>query len=250
MPRDEVLGEPPDAYWSRRRAARARCIISMGSGRFRVGLSCPFGSGPETSTAQRPSEPSRRTLVLKGTRISGNARTSVTHPLRVDWLPLPWPGRVGLTFAPGKKQTNPASGAAWDRDLTADLDRLQHEMGVGMLVCLLEDHEFSELQITDLPEAARRRFPFHRFPIPDVSVPTDTSGVAELVREITEAAQAGRHVVIHCKGGLGRAGTIAGCVLRVAGLDGRTALATLREVRSPSAPETSAQRRFIEQFVG
>ena len=29
-------------------------------------------------------------------------RTSTSDPIRVDFLPFPLPGRVGLTFAPGK----------------------------------------------------------------------------------------------------------------------------------------------------
>ena len=181
--------------------------------------------------------------------MSADSRTSTTHPLRVDWLPIPWSGRVGLTFAPGKKQPHPASGPAWDRDLHADLDRLQ-QLEIDLLVCLLEDRELSALQIEDLPREAERRFAFRRFPIPDASVPTNAAGTAELVRDIAAVAQAGRRVVIHCKGGLGRAGTIAGCVLRAAGVDGPTAIATLHDVRSPNAPETAAQRRFIQRFGG
>jgi hypothetical protein len=32
--------------------------------------------------------------------------TSVTHPIRIDWLNPSVAGPVGLTFAPGKKSTS------------------------------------------------------------------------------------------------------------------------------------------------
>ena len=50
--------------------------------------------------------------------------TSESHPIRVDWLPLPWRGRVGLTFAPGK-HADSYMGFRWTRDLDMDLARLR-----------------------------------------------------------------------------------------------------------------------------
>ena len=57
------------------------------------------------------------------------ARTSTTHPLRVDFVDtadLKLPGRLGLTFAPGKKQRHAQTGS-WDRDLEIDLRALKNE---------------------------------------------------------------------------------------------------------------------------
>lgn len=177
------------------------------------------------------------------------SRTSVSHPIRVDWLPTPWLGNVGLTFAPGKKQTDAASGS-WDRDLQTDLGRLRQDFHADHLVCLLEDHELGELAIDPLPSlAAGAGIAFHRLPVRDGSVPNNTHDVTHLVARIAGWAAAGENVVIHCKGGLGRAGTIGGCVLRAAGLDGRATLVALAEARGPNCPETSAQRACIVGFV-
>lgn len=60
------------------------------------------------------------------TRTLNMSRTSASHPIRVDWLPTPWLGRVGLTFAPGKIQRDAATGS-WERDLKADIERLRSE---------------------------------------------------------------------------------------------------------------------------
>ena len=176
-------------------------------------------------------------------------KTSVSHPIRVDWLPTPWLGRVGLTFAPGKAQPHAVSGA-WDRDLEADLLRLREEFDAVHLVCLLEDHEFAELAIDSLADsAAGAGIHFHRLPIRDGAVPRQDADASGLVSDIVQWAAAGENVVVHCKGGLGRAGTIGGCVLRAAGMDADATLAALIEARGSNCPETSAQRDYVRRFA-
>lgn len=180
--------------------------------------------------------------------MSSSARTSASHPIRVDWLSTPWMGKVGLTFAPGKVQPGAATGA-WERDLRVDLDRLRQEFAADRLICLLRDDELAELGIATLPHAAAvAGLRFHRVPITDGELPDAKQDVAGLVSEIAGWAAAGENVVIHCKGGLGRAGTIGGGVLRAAGMDGDAALRELARARGPACPETSQQRLFIEKF--
>jgi len=177
------------------------------------------------------------------------SKTSASHPIRVDWLPTRWLGKVGLTFAQGTKQPNAATGS-WDRDLAADISRLRNEFGADHLVCLLQDHEFEELAIGGLADAsANARIAFHRLPIADGSVPADPGQLTALISQIVGWAAAGENVVIHCKGGLGRAGTVGGCVMRAAGREPAAALADLKTARGPDCPETTEQRRFIERFV-
>jgi protein-tyrosine phosphatase len=114
------------------------------------------------------------------------------------------------------------------------------------LVCLLESDEMRRLGIPDLLAAARHRglAPIH-LPIVDVSVPT--RGVAEsLVASLI--AQPERAVVIHCNGGLGRSGVIAGCLLRALGMDAEQTLRGLRAARGPECPQTEEQREFVRRF--
>jgi len=178
--------------------------------------------------------------------------TSESAPIRVDFLPqdlLGLRGRLGMTFAPGKKQPAAATGS-WDRDLGADITRLRAEFATDHLVCLIEDHEFAELGIERLPqEAAAAGIAFHRLPIADFSTPPDPASAAALVSDIAGWAAAGENVVVHCKGGLGRAGTIGGCVLRYSGMDGEHALQALVETRGPGCPESDAQRQFVRDFA-
>src|SRR5438067_5270742 len=76
-----------------------------------------------------------------------------------------WNGKVGLTFAPGKKQLHARTGS-WDRDLDADLRRLRDHYTTHQLVCLLEDHELENLRIANLVDAAPKiGIEVARFPI-------------------------------------------------------------------------------------
>ena len=96
--------------------------------------------------------------------------TSVTHPIRIDWLDPSVAGPVGLTFAPGKKRTS-LSGIRWERDLDTDLTGLVAQ-GVGVLVCLLEDRDLAPNGISDLfVQAEQHGLEVLRLPIPDQGVP-------------------------------------------------------------------------------
>jgi protein-tyrosine phosphatase len=170
--------------------------------------------------------------------------TSASDPIRIDFLPVPLPGRVGLTFAPGK-----CDGLRWQRSLPQDLDRLQAFYSVSHLVSLIEDHELAHYRIGNLyAEAERRGIAVRRFPIPDVSVPADVESLAPLVRQIGGWVAVREKVVIHCIGGLGRTGTVAGCFLVEQGLGAAGALKLLREVRAPNCPETEQQREFVCRY--
>jgi len=79
-------------------------------------------------------------------------RTSVNDPIQVailDETDHGLPGRIGLTIAPGKKDLP----RRWDRDLELDLSRLRDELGVELLVPLIEPHEYTMLQIKEITDA-------------------------------------------------------------------------------------------------
>ena len=176
------------------------------------------------------------------------ARTSETDPIDVAWLLDELPGKIGITLAPGK-HAGSKSGTRWERDLALDLDELVDRHGMRMQVCLLEDEELVRLKIANLVEEAERRgVGVLRLPIPDGGVLPSGEPVELLVEQMLAAASAGKNVVIHCMGGLGRAGTIGGCALVAYGMPAEDALARLRERRGPSCPETEGQRAFIRAF--
>lgn len=177
-------------------------------------------------------------------------RTSASHPLRIALLPI-GKGAVGVTFAPGKVQSQAMTGA-WKRDLDADLKSIR-DWGATALISLIEPVEFTELQIEQLPERARvHGLIWHGLPITDGFAPDERFlapwadlGVA-LVSEIT----AGDRVVMHCKGGLGRAGTVAAMLLLQAGAlsSSKASIDAVRAVR-PGAVETVEQEQFLARWA-
>ena len=181
-----------------------------------------------------------------------DVKTSATDPIYVDWLPARGRGAVGLTIAPGKRQHGAYSGVHWKRDLGADLERLREhpDLRVDVLVSLLEDAgEYERLQIADYREqVVARGFELIELPIADRHTPTDRRAVQRLVEDLDARLRRGQRVVIHCAGGVGRSGTIAGCLLAWQGLSLDEAFAALLQ-RSPNCPENDVQRQYIRDFA-
>jgi protein-tyrosine phosphatase len=174
-------------------------------------------------------------------------KTSESSPIQVALLAPPsLPGRIGMTFAPGKHQSRMT--AVWRRDLDADLGRLRGEFGATVLVCLLEEHELRAVEIEQLPDAAiQHEIDYWHFPIPDMGIPSDLQASTRLVSRIHGSLANGETVVIHCMGGLGRTGTIAAACLVGMGQTTEAAIAEVRAAR-PGAIENSRQEDFIEAF--
>lgn len=186
------------------------------------------------------------------TRSEGLARTSHTHPLRIGTLTLTdTTARIGLTFCPGKRQRNAMTGI-WERDLDTDLTAIR-DWGAMHLLTLIESHEFVELGVEALPErAAAAGLSWHHAPIVDGEVPDSAFEAhwAELGERLHSALDRGESLVVHCKGGLGRAGIIAARLLieRREVTDVTETLRRVREVR-PDAIENARQEAFLSALI-
>jgi len=135
---------------------------------------------------------------------------------------------------------------AWDRDLALDLDAIRN-WGAAAIVTLLEPEELTLLRVERLgEEVLRRNMLWFHLPIVDGSIPDqrfdekwDTSG-----EELRSILRNGSDVLVHCRGGLGRAGTIASRLLIELGMAPKTAIARVRAV-PPGAVETCAQKEYV-----
>ncbi|MGI4939632.1 MAG: ADP-ribosylglycohydrolase family protein [Janthinobacterium lividum] len=172
--------------------------------------------------------------------------TSNNNPLRIAEIAVGSAGgRIGITFAPGKQQPGGLTGAH-RRDLAADLDAIA-AWNAAVVVTLVEPHELDSLGIATLgAEVRRRHMEWHHWPIQDYSVPDAAFEAAWPARSImlrTLLACGGR-ALIHCKGGLGRAGTISARLLVESGMAPGDAIRAVRAVR-PDAIETGPQERWV-----
>lgn len=173
-----------------------------------------------------------------------SAKTSRSHPLRID-LVTAGAGRVGLTFCPGKKQDVALAGP-WDRDLGLDLDRIE-EIGARAVVSVIEQHELDELGVPALGQAIENRgMQWHHISVVDDDVPDATAEArwCYTSARLRTLCAAGETVVIHCKGGLGRTGSLAAQLLIDFGADPEDAIAAVREAR-PGAIQTQAQESYV-----
>ncbi len=176
-------------------------------------------------------------------------RTSDTDPIRIDAVqPAGGCALIGMSFCPGKKQRNAKAGH-WHRDLAADLSRV-HQWGTRMVISLVEEHEFRDLQVETLPDDVDRLgMKWRHLPIRDKSLPGECFKELwpDLGREIMTTLQAGQRVFLHCSGGLGRTGTIAACLLIESGLSAEEAIVQVRLAR-PDTIETAIQEWFVISY--
>jgi ADP-ribosyl-[dinitrogen reductase] hydrolase len=182
---------------------------------------------------------------MKDTLVS-NIRTSLSHPLRVDTISVPrGSGQIGMTLCPGRRDHHSIDGE-WARDLDLDLDVIA-EWKPDAILTLLEPHEFRELGIPGFAEAVLGRgLTWKNLPIKDGGIPSasferqwETSGAA-----LRALLQRRGRVLIHCRAGLGRTGTIAARLLIELGLDPKAAINAVRAAR-PRAIERGPQQNYV-----
>jgi protein-tyrosine phosphatase len=175
-------------------------------------------------------------------------RTSHTHPLQIaEVRASPSHGRIGITFCPGKHDRMALTGA-WARDLATDLDAIA-AWGAQLVLTLVEPAELRALAVLDLGHQVERRgIDWRHLPIPDYSVPSAAFEEAWQTqgRHIRTLLRSGGDVVVHCKGGLGRAGMIAARLLVELGVPADDAIRQVRRARH-GAIETPAQLALVRR---
>jgi ADP-ribosyl-[dinitrogen reductase] hydrolase len=179
-------------------------------------------------------------------------RTSITHPLKIAEVEVgPGFGKIGISFCPGKKQTNGATGT-WNRDLGLDLDVVE-QWGAASVLTLIEEREMKQLGVQGLrAEVEARHMAWYHLPIKDAGIPGEEMGGpwgTYSHYHLLPVLRDGFNVLVHCKGGLGRAGMMAADLMVQLGVFCERAVALVREAR-PGAIETHEQEIRAMQAWG
>ena len=173
-------------------------------------------------------------------------KTSLTHPLKIDAMPCGG-GLLGMTLCPGK-QVESYFGGRWERDLALDMGAIV-DWGASTLVSLMEDHEFPKFGVPDLGDVAEAAgLEWHWLPIRDVHAPDErferlwTYSGHILRRKLAS----GERIVLHCRGGLGRTGTVAARLAIECGVAPEEALLRVRKAR-PRTVESGQESYVLRQ---
>lgn len=175
-------------------------------------------------------------------------RTSETHPLQIGELNV-LNGKIGLTFCPGKKQETSLTGG-WNRDVDTDIAAIK-AWGADVVISLLEPHEYIELGVAELARKLHDNFRWLQVPMPDKCAPgilISRCWKSYFSRLVLHHLVDGKNILIHCKGGFGRTGTVAAMILIDTGVPVDKAVERCRAARE-NAVENEEQLNFLKEYA-
>jgi hypothetical protein len=143
-------------------------------------------------------------------------------------------------------------GALWlcgKHAVGADPDAALARVGATMIVCLNERSElegrYPEYVVWLVVHRGERAI-WH--PIPDLHAPP-VERLQPFLDEIVARLDRGESILMHCGAGIGRAGTLAACVLMTMGVGADDALRIVADHRPMAGPEAGAQRDLIDHLA-
>jgi len=157
----------------------------------------------------------------------------------------------------------PYAGAPAKAEATTKLEAFL-DLGITTFLDLTKEGESSpehgELRRYDtlLYELARNRgikARYLRMPIPDLGIP-EVWHMEAMLGLITSQMEQGHGIYVHCWGGVGRTGTVLGCLAVERGVPRETVLEHLAKLRAGTqragrdSPETDEQRRYVLSWAG
>lgn len=161
----------------------------------------------------------------------------------IDFVETPGGGTIGIIACPGAPAHDPGA-------LRRDLETIR-AWGATALVTLITARERTPRGPDEIGDVARSLgLEWHWLPIDDMYAPDHRFEERWRVSGTTlrRRLRSRERIVVHCKGGLGRSGTVAARLLVELGAEPGTAITRVRSARS-GAIETTAQERHVEACV-
>lgn len=155
-------------------------------------------------------------------------RTSLTHPLRINYINCDelGQGKMAFSMCPGRNKK------IHRRDVDIDIDALI-SAGVNVMVSLVRLSEMESMGIPDMLDKVRNKgIEVIHAPIRDKWIPSSMDFLINLVNNIVRRIKQGKFVLIHCNGGKGRSGLIAVCTLVALGMSPSKGTSLVRSVKN------------------
>lgn len=168
------------------------------------------------------------------------------EPLPIDVIRAPETrGRIGMSYCPGRYLRGWGLMGG-QRDLDKDLDTIRR-WGARTMVTLVQDSELRTLGVPHMAETVPARgFDWFHAPIRDFSAPGSAFELAwaEAGPVVRERLRQGEDVLLHCRAGLGRTGTVAARLLVEFGHEPEAAIAIVRRARQGTV-ENAEQVEYV-----
>ncbi len=208
-----------------------------------------YKAAPRAQQQQQPEAPSN------APQVPPKRKLAALYPFASARRPRPIPNfLLGNTQSPSHASTHGAPRARTSPSSTRSCARAcaPSSTSRSQASCFRTTPSFFERAA--LLAIAPTEIEYHRFAIPDRGLPADPALLPAVLAALRDSTARGRIAAVHCRGGIGRTGTVVGCWLVECGAarDGRAALAMIaREwagvekcTRYPHSPETGRAGRL------
>ena len=137
----------------------------------------------------------------------------------------------------------------WNRSLDLDIKELM-QSSVRHVISLITEEEIDELKVNSLGHKLQLNgLKWYHLPTPDTEVPSEKWMIESLrlIIKLIPNFHSRERVVVHCKGGISRAGVFACLVLWIMGEDDmKNAISLVRLLRDPRGINQKQEQHLLD----
>ena len=151
-----------------------------------------------------------------------------------------------ISSCPGYCKDN---GTSEERQ-TIHLDEMQ-SLGIDQVIALTPDDELDRLGLADMPQRIKdsgiswRQVPVVNFSTPEAD---QLDAFMAAMAAVKSQLDQGQHILVHCRGGSGRAGKVAAVMLIHYGIAPDDAITMIRQQRE-GCIQTEDQEQFVRDYI-